>query len=135
MDGIATQLFRFATTAAPAQVWAALTTDGYLYGLSPRSDWRPGSAVVFTGEATTVSGDVIAVEEPRYLSYSLRAADGQPETYVTWEILGNGTGSVVRLYVDEPGEPPDDPETESAWLSVVALLESHLAGNGVPERG
>ena len=138
MDGIASELFRFATDAGPERVWAALTrpelTARYLYGLAASSDWRAGSAVVFAGEGTTLSGEVLAAEEPRRLSYSLRAGDGQPEIYVTWEILGDGAGSVVRLYVDEPGAPDADAETESAWLRVVARLESVLVDTGAAER-
>ncbi len=134
MNGIATQLFRFATAATPQRVWASLTTGRYLYGLAPSSDWRPGSAVVFAGDGRTVAGEVLAAEEPRRLSYSLRAGDGQPETYVTWEILGDGAGSVVRLYVDEPAGVDADAETESAWLGVTARLESFLASRGAAER-
>ena len=139
MDGIATQLFRLATTARPDQVWAALTrpelTTGYLYGLAARSDWRPGSGVAFVaGEGTSLSGEVLAAEEPLRLSYSIRAGDGQPETYVTWEIVADDGGTVVRLYVDEPAAPDADAETESAWLRVVAGLESVLAGAGAASR-
>ena len=132
MTGMTTQLFRFATDAAPARVWAALTTGRYLYGLAPSSQWRPGAAVTFTGEATTISGDVLAVEEPRRLSYTVRAGDGQPETYVTWEIDDDeGNGSIVRLYVDEPD---GDTGGEAAWLRIVARLESILAGAGAADR-
>ena len=133
IDGIATQLFRFATRAHPTQVWAALTrpelSARYLYGLAAESGWRPGEAVTFTGPAVVLSGEVLASEEPRRLSYTVRADAGQPATYVTWEILGAGAGSVVRLYVDEPGEPADlgtASDVESAWLHVVADLESVL---------
>ncbi|MDQ3896794.1 MAG: SRPBCC domain-containing protein [Actinomycetota bacterium] len=134
MNAIATQLFRFATPAPAHRVWAALTTTRYLYGLAPSSDWRPGAAVVFAGEGTTLSGEVLAAEEPRRLSHSLRAGDGQPETYVTWEVAEDGNGSIVRLYVDEPAAPDDDAETESAWLHVVGRLQSVLAGSGVGDR-
>ncbi len=138
MDGIASEVFRFATDAGPDRVWAALTrpelTPRYLYGLVASSEWRPGTAVVFAGEGVTLSGEVLAAEAPRRLSYSVHAGDGQPETYVTWEIVGDGSGSVVRLYVDEPGEPDAGVETESAWLRVVAGLESVLATNGAAKR-
>jgi uncharacterized protein YndB with AHSA1/START domain len=140
-EGIATQLFRFATDAGPAQVWAALTsaelTPRYFYGLAARSEWRPGAVVAFTThEGLTLSGEVLAAEEPRRLSYSLRAGDGQPETYVTWEIVGasGGAGRVVRLYVDEPGETGTNDETEWAWLKVVARLESVLAPKDASDR-
>ncbi len=137
MDGITTQLFRFATDAGPDRVWAALTTTGYLYGLAPSSAWRPGAPIVFAGEEGGLSGDgaglsgeVLAAEEPRRLSYSLRAGDGQPETYVTWEVVADGAGSVVLLVVDEPGEP----EVSPAWRELVARLESVLAGSGAARR-
>ena len=138
MDGIASRVFRFATDAGPDRVWAALTrpelSARYLYSLAASSEWRAGAAVVFAGEGTTLSGEVLAAEAPRRLSYSVRAGDGQPETYVTWEILGDGSGSVVGLYVDEPGGPDADVETESAWLRVVAGLESVLTTTGAAER-
>jgi uncharacterized protein YndB with AHSA1/START domain len=131
MTGITTQLFRFASDAAPARVWAVLTTGRYLYGLAPASEWRPGVPVKFSSEAATLFGDVLAVEEPRRLSYTVRAGEGQPETYVTWEIVDDEGGSVVRLYVDEPD---GDAGGESAWLRVVARLESLLADAGAADR-
>lgn len=138
MDGIASEVFRFATDAGPDRVWAALTrpevTARYLYGLAASSEWRAGTTVVFTGEGVTLSGEVLAAEAPRRLSYSVHAGDGQPETYVTWEIVGDRSGSVVRLYVDETGEPDADVETESAWLRVVAGLQSLLATSGAAKR-
>ena len=130
MDGIATQLFRFTTGAGPDRVWAALTTAPYLFGLAPSSEWRPGATVTFAGEGATLPGEALAAEEPHRLSYTVRAGDGQPDTYVTWEILGDGSGSVVLLFVDEPGEA----EVEPAWLEVVARLESVLAGREATER-
>ena len=114
-------------------MWAALTrpelTAGYLFGLAASSAWRAGAAVTFAGGGATLSGDVLAVEEPRRLSYSLRAGEGQPETYVTWEVEGEETGSVVRLYVDEPGEPGFDASTEGAWHLVVGGLQTVLAAS------
>jgi uncharacterized protein YndB with AHSA1/START domain len=132
MDGIPTRLFRFATEAGPGEVWAALTrpelTARYLYGLAGASSWRAGTAVTFAGGGATLSGDVLAAEEPHRLSYSLRAGDNQPETYVTWEVVGQDEGSEVQLYVDEPGEPGFETATTSAWLEVVSRLQSVLAG-------
>ena len=131
MDGIPTQVFRFATDARPDEVWAALTrpelTARYLYGLAAASEWQAGAVVTFSGGGATLSGEVLAAKEPRRLSYSLRAGEGQPETYVTWEIVGQDEGCLVRLYVDEPGEPPMAAETQSAWQRVVEGLREALA--------
>ncbi len=130
MDGIASRMFRLATEAPPERVWAALTAAGYLYGMAPTSTWRAGDTVVFAAEGAALSGDVLIAEEPHRLSYSLRAEDGQPDTYVTWEILADGAGSTVLLLVDEPGEP----EVEPAWQDVVARLECVLASTGAAKR-
>lgn len=134
---IATQLFRFATRARPEQVWVALTrpalTATYLYGLAAHSDWRAGSPITFTGGGSTVTGEVLAAEEPTRLSYSLAAGDGQPATYVTWEVVEEDGVTVVRLYVDEPGASTGargDTEMEATWLRAVARLESVLASAG-----
>jgi uncharacterized protein YndB with AHSA1/START domain len=134
--GIATQLFRFVTQAGAARVWEALTspelTSRYLYGLAARSEWQAGATVTFaTEDGVTLTGEVLVAQEPRRLSYSLQAGDGQPATYVTWEILGTTAGCVVRLYVDEPGVSTwsVDLDAESAWLPVVAGLEAILASS------
>jgi uncharacterized protein YndB with AHSA1/START domain len=137
MDGITTQLFRFTTGAQPEQVWLALTrpalTATYLYGLAAHSEWRPGAPITFTGGRSTIAGEVLAAQEPLRLSYSLSAGDGQPTTYVTWEIVEEPGGSVVRLYVDEPATAPapdGDDQMEDPWGRVVARLESVLASVG-----
>ena len=131
MDGITTQLLRFATQARAERVWEALTspdlTARYLYGLAAHAEWRPGAPVTFTttAEGDALTGEVLIVQEPRRLSYTLQAGEGQPATYVTWEILGTSAGCVIRLYIDEPGSADD--EAESTWLPVVARLEAVLA--------
>jgi uncharacterized protein YndB with AHSA1/START domain len=132
VDILTTELFRFTTTAGPEAVWRTLTssqsTPRYFHGLSLRSDWRPGSAVTARGRGWRLVGEVLAVAEPRRLSFTLAADGDQPETFVTWEVhrVDDGSpeaGSIVRLYVDEPDGGDD---TESAWLPVVSALQSVL---------
>ena len=113
-------------------MWLALTrpalTATYLYGLAARSDWRPGSPITFsTGEGSPLTGEVLAAHEPLRLSYSLSAGDSQPVTYLTWEIVEEGRGSVVRLYVDEREALDGDSETDATWSRVMARLGSVLA--------
>lgn len=128
MDILTTELFRFTTPAAPGTVWLALTTPErtrrYLHGFSLASDWRPGSTVTATSRAGRLVGEVLAVETPRRLSFTLAADETQPETFVTWEVHRADAGSIVRLWVDEPAGGGD---TELAWLPVVHALQSVLA--------
>ncbi len=130
---LTTDLFRFTTPAAPTAVWRTLTspdqTGRYLHGFSVESEWRPGSTVTATSRAGRLVGEVLAVEEPRRLSYTLAVDETQPETFVTWEVHHADGGSIVRLWVDEPtGGDPDD--TELAWLPVISALRSLLADTG-----
>ena len=69
-------------------------------------------------------------EPPRRLSYSLGAGDGQPTTYVTWEIRESAgqAGSRVRLYVDEAqAGPKGEEEAEKVWKRVISSLAAVLA--------
>ncbi len=129
---MASELFRFSTSASPQQVWEALTrpelTERYRHGLRLQGTWRPGSVLVVRGPGSaSLHGEVLAAEPAARLSYALSSGDGQPWTYLTWEIRGAGTGAVVRLSVDEPdGTFPAIDEEEDAWLNVTARLEQLL---------
>lgn len=128
------QFLQLTTPAGARQVWKALTspyvTPRYLYGLAATSAWRPGAPVTFTGPGgAELVGEVLASAEPHRLSYFLSAGDGQPSTYVTWEILAAPNGSVVRLTIDEPDDLTSEgpgPEAEAAWSEVIARLGAVL---------
>jgi uncharacterized protein YndB with AHSA1/START domain len=135
---ISTSLFEFTTPAGPDAVWAAVTTPRltprFFFGLLADSTWKPGARVLFrptsrSAAKAALRGEVLRAETPVVLSYSLDAGDGQPATYVTWQIAPTGAGgSYVRLLVDEAetgGE--DDDEASAAWHCVVARLQGLLA--------
>ncbi|HEX7276371.1 MAG TPA: SRPBCC domain-containing protein [Acidimicrobiales bacterium] len=131
MDVLITELFRFSTPAAPDSVWRTLTSAErsarYFHGFRLESAWRPGATVTATSRAGSLVGEVLAVEAPRRLSFTLAADDDQPETFVTWEVhhAADDGGSIVRLYVDEPAGGDHD-DTESTWLPVISALQSVL---------
>jgi uncharacterized protein YndB with AHSA1/START domain len=145
MDTIRTHVFDIASAARPEQVWAALTRPGstarYLFGMAVVSTWESGAPVeLVLGPPDrgpmyeNLRGEVLTVQEPRRLSYSLGSGPAQPETYVTWQIDPDedGRGSRVRLYVDETEAGPEtgddrSDETLRAWAPVVAAFESVLA--------
>ena len=134
---IATSRFQFTTSAAPAQVWGALTrpelTARYLFGMTVESDWQVGAPVIVqappgSGIDDVLAGEVLAVEDGRRLSFTLSSGPADPTTFVTWEIEPVAQGATVSLYVDETRRT-DGPEgdTEAAWLQAVAALRSTLA--------
>lgn len=139
------QFLQLTTPASPGQVWAALTspelTPRYLYGLAATSTWHAGAPVAFDlPGVTALAGEVLAAAEPHRLSYSMQAGEGQPSTYVTWEVSSAGEGSVVRLSVDEPDDLTAEgpaPEAAAAWARVMEALAgmwavTRLADEGTP---
>ena len=133
-----TNLYQLTTASGPDRVWATLTdpvlTARYLQGLAATSSWRPGAPVTFRVGPHTLSGEVLASEPPRRLSYTIAVGDGQPSTYVTWEIVAYGSGSSVRLYVDDPDQPLSagfDPEGAAVWSEVIGRLADVLAASTV----
>ena len=74
-----------------------------------------------------LTGQVLAAEPPRRLSYTLDDPPGSPSVYVTWELHGTSDGTIIRLNVDESSPLPGNTEDlESAWLPVLSGLVKHL---------
>jgi uncharacterized protein YndB with AHSA1/START domain len=92
------------------------------------TNWQPGASLTMTLTGHwRLTGQVLAAEPPRRLSYTLDDPPGSPSVYVTWELHGTSDGTIIRLNVDEPSPLPDNTEDlESAWLPVLASLVNHL---------
>ena len=95
------------TSAKPERAWNALTATGvpldYLYGMTADTDWQPGARVTMAlADHWRLTGEVLAAERPRRLSYTLDDPPGSPSVYVTWELRRTGDGTIIRLNVDEP---------------------------------
>jgi uncharacterized protein YndB with AHSA1/START domain len=75
-----------------------------------------------------LTGQVLVVERPRRLSYTLDDPPGSPAVYVTWEVGRTGDRTIISLSIDEPwplaGSNCQD--LESAWLPVLSGLIEHL---------
>ena len=137
------ELLQLTTPAPPSEVWRALTspevTARYLYGMAATSSWRPGDGLRLAGQGGAVLvGEVLAAAEPHRLSYAFQAGEGQPATYVTWEIWAAGAGSLVRLWVDEPDDltsPGPGAEAAAAWTDVLDGLAAVLVPAPVKRTG
>jgi uncharacterized protein YndB with AHSA1/START domain len=132
VSAFASEQFHVITSAGPERVWNALTATGlpldYLHGMTVESDWRPGARVTmaFT-DLCRLTGEVLAAERPRRLSYTLDDPPGAPAVYVTWELRGVDDGTIIRLHLDEPWPLADDTDDlETAWLPVLSGLVKHL---------
>ena len=132
MPPFASEQFRAITSVNPECAWDALTATGipldYLHGMTVDTDWQPGARVTLAlTDPWRLTGEVLAAERPRRLSYTFDDPPGSASVYVTWELHPTGDGTIIRLNVDEPWPPADSSEDlESAWLPVLSGLVKHL---------
>ncbi len=101
-------------SATPQQVWRSLTEPSlvkeYFFGTKVDTDWKPGSAITYTGEyegkAYEDKGVVLEVDEPRLLRTSffspMSGLPDVPENYqnVTYRIEAADQGSKVTITQD-----------------------------------
>ena len=97
----ASEQFHAITSAKPECVWTALTATGvpldYLHGMTADTGWQPGATVTMTLTGHwRLTGQVLAAEPPRRLSYTLDDPPGSPSVYVTWELHGTSDGTIIR---------------------------------------
>jgi uncharacterized protein YndB with AHSA1/START domain len=138
-------VFELTASGCPDMVWPVLTapesTRRFLFGISLEATWAPGSPITgWYDGAPAMQGEVLFFECPNRLSYVLASGPDHPEVYVTWEVEACGSGSLVRLSVDECGHS-DRAQVEASWQPVVTALQGLLAagrsggdgdGDGVP---
>lgn len=125
--------------APPDKVWAALTdgelTRRYFFGRKIESDWKAGSQVLYLHDSgrVDIQGKVIAVDEPRLLSYSWRVMWIEeyrllPEAIVTFQI--DPAGELVRLTMTESHPTPIDEKYveggRRGWPYVLSGLKTLL---------
>jgi uncharacterized protein YndB with AHSA1/START domain len=132
MPPLASEQFHAITSANPECVWHALTATGvpldYLHGMTADTYWQPGARLTLAlAGQWRLTGEVLAAEWPRRLSYTLDDPPGLPSVYVTWELHGTSDWTIIRLNVDEPWPLAGSSEDlESAWLPVLSGLVKHL---------
>jgi uncharacterized protein YndB with AHSA1/START domain len=130
-------------SAAPAQVWAALTDpqqiEKFMFGSRVETDWRPGSPIVWTGEyegkAYQDKGEIVEVQPERRLvvtHYSpLSGQPDVPENYhtVSYELEKRGTRTHVRLSQDNNASEAEADHSRGMWEMMLNSLKE------VVERG
>jgi uncharacterized protein YndB with AHSA1/START domain len=130
-DVITSVTFRRRLPASPDAVFAALTscnrTAEFHLGLSLTSAWEALSAIQIRSadveeEIAGLTGQVLAVETDRILSYVLDEASGAA-TYLSWTLRPTAGGTVVRLRVDETDAYAGcEDDLEDVWLPVLERL-------------
>lgn len=126
------------TINAPApKVWDALvnpeTVKQYMFGATVASDWKPGSAITFTGEwqgkQYQDKGVIVRVEARRLLEYThfspLSGLPDAPDNYhmVTIELSEQDGRTTLSLSQDNNPTEQAREHSEKNWGVVLANLK------------
>jgi uncharacterized protein YndB with AHSA1/START domain len=123
--------------APPSDVWKALTDPEliakYFFGSQVKTDWRPGSPIVWTGEYQGKSyedkGEVLGVEPNRRLRVThfspMTGQPDKPENYhtLTWELDERGDATHVSLTQDNNGSEEEAEHSTANWEMVLGGLK------------
>lgn len=130
-DVITSATFRRRMPASPDVVFATLTsclrTAEFHLGLALTSSWEPLATIRVRAadcaeDVAGLSGQVLAVEPDRLLSYVLDEVSGAA-TYLTWTLRPTSGGTVIRLRVDETDAYAGcEEDLEDIWLPVLERL-------------
>lgn len=127
---------------APAsKVWEALTSSAYtrryMFALDVDSDWKEGSAVVWTGDSGGIKsyrkGRILKVDHGKFLKFS----DFNPSTgmkdvennyaHITYELKGKGESTVLFVVTDHlNGDEARLKDSEGFWDRVLPALKRIL---------
>jgi len=129
-------------TAPATQVWAALTEPAqikqYMFGSTVETDWRPGSAITWSGEYNGQryqdKGEIVSVEPPWRLELThfspMSGDEDLPENYhhLIYELTSVEAGTRVQLTQDNnPNEDAAAHATQN-WQSMLTGLKRHIEG-------
>ena len=126
--------------APPARVWDALTHPAsirqYMFGTNVESDWKPRSAITWTGEwqgkTYEDKGVIQRIERPRLLRYThfspLAGLPDEPENYhtVTIELSDEGGGTAVTLSQDNNPTDEAREHSEKNWRMMLEGLKKFV---------
>jgi uncharacterized protein YndB with AHSA1/START domain len=129
--------------AAPAtRVWAALTEPAqikqYMFGSTVETDWRPGSAITWSGEYNGQryqdKGQIVAIDPPRRLELThfspLSGAEDVPEDYhrLAYQLMSIEDGTRVQLTQDNNPDEAAAAHATQNWQTMLASLKRHIDG-------
>jgi uncharacterized protein YndB with AHSA1/START domain len=127
--------------APPTKVWEALTnpsyTKKYMFALDVESDWRPGSRIIWSGDAggirTYRKGKVLKTEPGRLLKFtdfnpSTGAEDiDENHAHRTYQLKAVGGTTVLSVTTDHlDGDEARRKDSEGFWDRVLPALKMLL---------
>jgi DNA-binding transcriptional ArsR family regulator/uncharacterized protein YndB with AHSA1/START domain len=135
------KIFEIYIKTTPERLWAAITDSEmrqkYAFGVTVKSDWKPGSVYKgIAGNATVASGTPIfegenlEIDPPRRLVQSYKAlwsddVKGEGTSRVTWEIEPVGDSCRLTVTHDQLREGANN-ELYGGWPMVLSGLKTLL---------
>ncbi|WP_109509556.1 SRPBCC domain-containing protein [Nocardioides speluncae] len=125
-------------SAAPAQVWQALTDPSqikrYMYGAEVDATWEPGSPITWKGEydgrGYQDKGEVIEAEPGRRLVVThfspLSGQEDKPENChrLTYDLEPAGDRTHLRLEQDNAGSAEEAEHSRQNWQTMLDNLKN-----------
>lgn len=127
--------------SAPAtRVWSALVEPAqikkYMFGSTVETDWRPGSAITWSGEYNGQryqdKGEIIAIDPPRRLELThfspMSGAEDAPENYhrLIYTLTSVEDGTNVRLTQDNNQDKDAATHATQNWQTMLKELKRHI---------
>ena len=139
-----TQIYTTFIRASAERIWQALTdssdTSRYFFGCEIRSDFAPGSNIVYGDPDKPAASGVVEISEPpRRLVMSWRSHwcgdfDAEPASRVSWEIMPLGDVCKLTLVHDQLEHSPQTAEAVAGgWSLVLSGLKTLIeTGEALP---
>jgi uncharacterized protein YndB with AHSA1/START domain len=119
------------------EVWKALTDPKkikqFMFGADVRTDWKPGSTIVYTGEYNgkpyEEKGEIIEFEPNKVLRTtnfsSMSGQEDKPENYntVTYRLKTEGEKTRITISQDNIKTAESAEGSKSNWKIVLKLLK------------
>ena len=122
------------------RAWDALVTPAaikqYMFGADVESDWKPGSAITWSGEMKGKKyedkGEILEIDPTRTLSYShfspMSGKPDKPENYHTVTIRLSGSDGTTRVFLSQDNNPDETSQAESEknWNAMLEGLKKYV---------
>jgi uncharacterized protein YndB with AHSA1/START domain len=130
--------------APPDDVWGAITdpsrTRQYFYATAVRSDWLVGSRISYElpDGSEAISGLILEYDPPRRFAMTARfhfdrAAWGEGESRIAWEVSAGKSGTVLRIVHDRLRKSPVTLRiVRNGWVPICEGLTNHLVPSAAP---
>jgi uncharacterized protein YndB with AHSA1/START domain len=129
--------------APAAAVWKGITdpeiVKQYFFGVDLKSDWTPGSPIIFSGEwdgnAFEDKGIILEITPGKYVKYnywsSMSGTEDKPENYANISYTLDEIKGITTLIITQDGFKDEEAKahSEQNWQMLFGEMKKMLEGN------